>query len=58
LYSEEIVTKRIKKLKITGKEEWVMEIGDPNLLTKKDDEFLIKENPNNVHNEFYLKMKF
>ena len=35
-----------------------MEIGDPNLLTKKDDEFLIKENPNNVSTEFYLKIKF
>ena len=27
---------------MTGKEEWVMEIGDPNLLTKKDDDFLGK----------------
>ncbi len=48
MYSEEIITRRYKKIKMTGKEEWVMEIGDPNLLTKKDDEFLIKENPNNV----------
>jgi hypothetical protein len=43
-----------------GKEEWTVEIGDPNILIKKDDEFLIKENSNNVSiffisgNLFYL----
>ena len=47
LYSEEIVSRRVKKLKITGKEEWIVEIGDQ-LVTKKEDDFLIKENPNNV----------
>lgn len=33
---------------MTGKEDWIVEIGDPNVLVKKDDEFLIKENTNNV----------
>jgi hypothetical protein len=46
LYSEEIISRRVKKLKMTGKEEWLVEIGEE---TKKtNDEFLIKENPNNV----------
>jgi hypothetical protein len=38
--------RRVKKIKITGKEEWTMEIGDPQV--KKDEDFLIKENSNNV----------
>jgi len=33
---------------MTGKEEWIIEIGDSNTSTKKDDEFLIRENQNNV----------
>ena len=33
---------------MTGKEEWTVEIGDAGLINKKDDDFLIKENPNNV----------
>lgn len=52
LNSEEIVSRKIKKLKITGKEEWFVEIGDPNSLVKKDDDFMIKENSTNVN--FYL----
>lgn len=52
MYSEEIISRRIKKLKMTGKEEWVTEIGDSNLTVKKDDEFLIRENQNNVKNNF------
>jgi hypothetical protein len=34
---------------MTGKEEWTVEIGDTNLAPKKDDEFLIRENQNNVN---------
>ena len=52
LYSEEIISRRIKKLKMTGKEEWTVEIGDTSFAVKKDDEFLIKENQNNVSNYF------
>ncbi len=48
LPSEEIVMRRTKKLKITGKEEWTLEIGDPQNFERKDDDFLIKENSNNV----------
>ncbi len=40
--------RRVKKLKITGKEEWTLEIGDPQSFVKKDEDFMIKENPNNV----------
>ncbi len=47
LYSEEIVSRRVKKLKMTGKEEWTIEVGETNI-AKKDDEFLIKETGNNV----------
>jgi hypothetical protein len=46
LYSEEILSRKIKKLKMTGKEEWVTEIGEE--VKKTNDEFLIKENVNNV----------
>ena len=46
--SEEIFSRKVKKLKMTGKEEWFVEIGDSSGTTKKDDEFLIKENDNNV----------
>jgi hypothetical protein len=40
--------RRVKKIKITGKEEWTMEIGDLQSFAKKDEDFLIKENSNNV----------
>lgn len=33
---------------MTGKEEWIIEIGDTLLAPKKEDDFLIKENENNV----------
>lgn len=46
LYSEEIFSRKVKKLKITGKEEWTCEIGESG--QKKDEDFLIKENDNNV----------
>ena len=47
LYSEEIISKRVKKLKMTGKEEWIVEIGEANV-SKKEDDFLIQENTKNV----------
>jgi hypothetical protein len=46
LYSEEILNRKVKKLKMTGKEEWFIEIGEE--VKKTNDEFLIKENNNNV----------
>jgi hypothetical protein len=50
LPSEEIFSRKVKKLKMTGKEEWFVEIGDSTVtVAKKDDEFLIKENENNVN---------
>lgn len=49
--SEEIFSRKVKKLKMTGKEEWFVEIGDSTVTTaKKDEEFLIKETDNNVSN--------
>jgi hypothetical protein len=52
LYSEEIISRRIKKLKMTGKEEWVIEIGDE--VKKTSEDFLIKENNNNVRSIFMI----
>ena len=48
LVAEEIVSRKVKKLKMTGKEEWFVEIGDTLAAPKKEDDFLIKENENNV----------
>jgi len=48
LPSEEIVSRKVKKLKMTGKEEWFVEIGDSLAAPKKEEDFLIKENDNNV----------
>jgi hypothetical protein len=58
LYSEEIISRRIKKLKMTGKEEWIVEIGDSNTSSKKDDEFLIRENQNNVRKSYNIYSHF
>jgi hypothetical protein len=44
LYSEELFSRKVKKFTMTGKEEWTVEIGDETVTSKKDDEFLIKEN--------------
>jgi hypothetical protein len=37
---------------MTGKEEWFVEIGDTLAAPKKEDDFLIKENENNV--KYYI----
>lgn len=49
LVAEEIVSRKVKKLKMTGKEEWFIEIGDTLITPKQTDDFLIKENDNNVN---------
>jgi len=48
LVAEEIISRKVKKLKMTGKEEWIVEIGDTLATPKKEDDYLIKENENNV----------
>jgi hypothetical protein len=40
------LARKIKKLKTTGKEEWIIEIGESNI-SNKSEETLLKENPNN-----------
>lgn len=49
LITEELESRKTKRLKKTGHEEWVTDIGEPSrLLNVKSDEFLIKESQNNV----------
>lgn len=48
MVSEEIFSRKVKYLKMTGKDEWIVEIGDETITNPKNDEFLIKENQNNV----------
>lgn len=48
MHSEEIISRKVKKFKMTGKEEWFVEIGDAPVVIKKDDDILIQENRNNV----------
>ncbi len=45
LYSEEIESRRIKKIGMTGKEQWVTEIGEE-IKPRANDDFLIKESAN------------
>jgi hypothetical protein len=48
LNTEELVSRRVKKVSMTGKEQWFVEIGsEPVTTARKDDDFLIKENQNN-----------
>lgn len=56
LAAEEIVSRKVKKIKMTGKEEWTIEIGDTLAQPKKEEDFLIKENDNNVNKflKFYI----
>ena len=46
IYSEELESRRVKKIGMTGKENWTTEIGDE-IKPRNNDEFLIKENDNN-----------
>jgi hypothetical protein len=46
LYSEELESRRVKKLSMTGKEIWETEIGEAPI-SRSNDDFLIKENENN-----------
>ena len=46
IYSEEIESRRVKKIGMTGKEQWTTEIGEE-IKPRNNDEFLIKENDNN-----------
>jgi len=46
IYSEEIESRRVKKIGMTGKEQWTTEIGEE-VKPRSNDEFLIKENDNN-----------
>ena len=46
IYSEEIESRRVKKIGMTGKEQWNTEIGEE-IKPRNNDEFLIKENDNN-----------
>ena len=46
IYSEEIESRRVKKIGMTGKEQWTTEIGEE-IKPRSHDEFLIKENDNN-----------
>ena len=46
IYSEEIESRRVKKIGMTGKESWTTEIGEE-IKPRNNDEFLIKENDNN-----------
>ena len=43
LYSEELESRRVKKLSMTGKEIWETEVGEGPRI-KSNDDFLIKEN--------------
>ena len=46
IYSEEIESRRVKKIGMTGKEQWTTEIGE-DIKPRSNDEFLIRENDNN-----------
>ncbi len=46
MYTEELLSRKVKKLKMTGKEDWTTEIGEEKKVGS--DEFLIKEASNNV----------
>ena len=46
LYSEELESRRVKKIGMTGKEQWTTEIGEE-IKQRSNDEFLIRENDNN-----------
>ncbi len=46
IYSEELENRRVKKIGMTGKEQWTTEIGEE-IKPRNNDEFLIKENDNN-----------
>ena len=46
IYSEEIESRRVKKIGMTGKEQWTTEIGEE-IKPRSNDEFLIRENDNN-----------
>ena len=46
LYSEELESRRVKKIGMTGKEQWTTEIGEE-IKPRNNDEFLIRENDNN-----------
>ena len=46
IYSEELESRRVKKIGMTGKEQWTTEIGEE-IKPRSNDEFLIKENENN-----------
>ncbi len=46
LYSEELESRRVKKIGMTGKEQWTTEIGQE-VKPRSNDEFLIRENDNN-----------
>ena len=46
IYSEELESRRVKRIGMTGKESWTTEIGEE-IKPRSNDEFLIKENDNN-----------
>ena len=46
IYSEELESRRVKKIGMTGKEQWTTEIGEE-MKPRSNDEFLIRENDNN-----------
>lgn len=48
LYSEELISRRVKTIGMTGKAEWVTEIGDESVV-KKGDDFLLREDDRNVY---------
>ena len=63
IYSEEIESRRVKKIGMTGKESWTTEIGEE-IKPRSNDEFLIKENDNNplfirkdTQNEFQWRIR-
>ena len=63
IYSEEIESRRVKKIGMTGKEQWTTEIGEE-IKPRSNDEFLIKENDNNplfirkdTQNEFQWRIR-
>ena len=63
IYSEEIESRRVKKIGMTGKESWTTEIGEE-IKPRNNDEFLIKENDNNplfirkdTQNEFQWRIR-
>ena len=46
IYSEELESRRVKKIGMTGKEQWTTEIGEE-IKPRSNEDFLIKENDNN-----------